>query len=127
MRGLWAVALLGTLAGCAPVAERAPAMREVDALKASPANFRLLLENERVRVLEYSLAPGQRDAWHTHPAKLSYVLAGGRLRIHLPDATPIEVIETTGEARWSEMLGAHSAENVGDAPVRIVLVEVKSR
>lgn len=34
---------------------------DIDALKASPANFKLLLDNENVRVLEYTLDPGKND------------------------------------------------------------------
>ena len=49
----------------------------IDAVKASPANFRLLLENEHVRVVEYALRAGERDQWHTHPARVSYVVSGG--------------------------------------------------
>jgi hypothetical protein len=41
----------------------------IDELKASPANFKLLLENEHVRVLEYTLKPGAKDTPHTHPPK----------------------------------------------------------
>jgi len=98
----------------------------IDALAASPARFKLLLENDEVRVLEYQLLPGQRDEWHTHPPKVSYVVSGGTLRITLKDGSSFDVTETTGTATWMNSLGEHFAENVGPTPVRIVLVEVKS-
>jgi quercetin dioxygenase-like cupin family protein len=98
----------------------------IDALVSSPDRFKLLLENDEVRVLEYQLLPGQRDEWHTHPPKVSYVVSGGTLRISLKDGSSFEVTETTGAAAWMNALGAHFAENVGSTPVRIVLVEVKS-
>ena len=41
----------------------------LDALVASPDRFKVLLENDDVRVIEYVLLPGQRDQWHTHPPK----------------------------------------------------------
>lgn len=97
-----------------------------DALEASPNTFRLLLDNDEVRVLEYRLLPGQRDQWHTHPPKVSYVVAGGTLRITTKDGTSFEVTETAGTASWMNSIGEHFAENVGSAPVRILLVEVKS-
>ena len=58
-----------------------PAESTVDAVRASPDRFRTLLENDHVRVLEYTLRPGERDQWHTHPPKVSYAVRGGRLRI----------------------------------------------
>ena len=98
---------------------------DIDALTASPANFTLLLENDHVRVLEYVVLPGEQDQWHTHPQKMSYVVRGGTLRIHLEDGTSFLSEEAEGSAVWMDALPRHYAENVGDTPVQIILVEVK--
>lgn len=98
----------------------------IDAVAAAPDEFRILLENDQVRVIEYEIRPGQQEPWHTHPPKVSYVLAGGTLRIVPQDGAPFEVTETAGEASWMAALGTHHAENIGTTPVRILLVEVKS-
>ena len=97
-----------------------------DAAGVAPDRFKVLLENEHVRVLEYALRPGERDPWHTHPAKVSYVVEGGELRIHLADGTSFLSTEVKGAAEWREALPSHYAENVGRTPVSILLVEVKS-
>ena len=55
----------------------------IDGLKASPANFKLLLENKYVRVLEYTLKPGEKDTPHTHHAKSSYIVSGGKIKVYL--------------------------------------------
>ncbi len=99
---------------------------EIDALTASPANFTLLLENEHVRVLEYVLLPAAHDQWHTHPPKVSYVLSGGKLEIHLDDGTSFVADEKAGVAEWAGVRGKHHVKNIGDTPVRILLVEDKS-
>lgn len=99
---------------------------EIDALTASPANFILLLENEHVRVLEYVLLPGEQDKWHTHPPKVSYVLSGGKLEIHLDDGTSFLADEKTGTANWAGVRGKHYVKNVGSTPVRILLIENKA-
>lgn len=99
---------------------------DIDALTASPANFTLLLDNEHVRVLEYTLLPGQQDKWHTHPPKVSYVLSGGQLEIHLEDGTSFLADEKTGTADWAGVRGKHYVTNLGSTPVRILLVEDKS-
>src|SRR6476469_5181786 len=54
-----------------------------DELTLSPGNFKLLLDNKYVRVLEYHLDPGKKDQPHTHPAKSSYVVTGGKLKVYL--------------------------------------------
>ena len=92
----------------------------------SPGMFTILLENEHVRVVTYRIEPGERDEWHTHPAKVSYVVSGGTLRITLDDGSSFVVEEESDTATWMDHVGRHYAENVGDSTVQIVLVEVKS-
>ena len=85
----------------------------------------MLLENPHVRVVEYVLQPGERDQWHTHPPKVSYVVAGGTLRITTEDGQAFLTDEKTGSATWMDTLGRHYAQNVGQTAVRIVLIEIK--
>lgn len=99
---------------------------EIDALQASPANFKLLLDNQYVRVLEYSLDPGKKDEWHTHPPKSSYVVSGGQLKVYLENGDTIMADEKTGTASWMDVVGKHYVENVGTTPVKIILTEIKS-
>jgi beta-alanine degradation protein BauB len=98
----------------------------IDPVRVSPDRYRVLLDNAEVRVIEYVLQPGQRDEWHTHPAKVSYVVNGGTLRITQPDGTSIVSEERTGVAQWRNQLGRHYATNIGKTPVRVVLMEVKN-
>jgi quercetin dioxygenase-like cupin family protein len=98
----------------------------VDAIKNSPANFKLLLENEYVRVLEYSLKPGEKDATHTHPAKSSYVVSGGKLKVYLENGEVVIANEEAGTASWRNYVGKHYVENIGNTTLKIVLTEIKS-
>ncbi len=98
----------------------------IDALKYSPANFKILLENEHVRVLEYALQPGQKDKPHTHPAKSSYVVSGGKLKVYLENGETIIADEETGTASWRDYAGKHYVENIGNTTVIIILTEIKS-
>lgn len=110
---------------CAGLSQPARA-QAIDAARVSPNRYRVLLDNQEVRVVEYVLQPGQRDEWHTHPAKVSYVVTGGTLRITQPDGTSFVSDERQGTAQWMNTLGRHYATNVGKTPVRVVLVEVKN-
>lgn len=98
----------------------------IDALNASPANFKLLLNNQYVRVLEYTLEPSKKDEWHTHPAKSSYVVSGGQLKVYLENGEIIMSDEKTGTTSWSDAVGRHCVENVGQTTVKIILTEIKS-
>ena len=97
----------------------------IDALNASPANFKLLLENDYVRVLEYTLQPGQKDTPHTHPPKSSYVVQGGKIKVFTDKGEELIFDETAGTAEWSEYVGKHQVENIGSTSVKIILTEVK--
>ena len=97
----------------------------VDALTASPDNFRLVLENDRVRVLEYTLLPGQKDRRHTHPKRVAHVIAGGTLRVHFPDGRHLNFEEKAGDTSWGDPAPLHDTENIGTTPIKILLVEVK--
>lgn len=124
------VALIATLAltlasplAAETVATVQPA--QVDALAASPENFRLVLENDNVRVLEYTLLPGQKDHQHTHPRRVAHVMSGGTLRVGFPDGTSMVFEEKAGESSWSEPSPLHDTENIGTTPITILLVEIK--
>ena len=100
------------------------ATADIDPVKVSPDKYRVLLDNERARVVEYSIKPGEKDNPHTHPAKVSYVLEGGNLKI-TPDSMSFDTDDKTGEATWRGAVPRHFATNTGTTPVRILLVEVK--
>jgi quercetin dioxygenase-like cupin family protein len=98
----------------------------IDPTLVSPDMYRVLLENEHVRVVSYEIPPGAKDHWHTHPPKVSYTINGGRLRITTDDGESFEVDEIADTAAWMGKLGRHYAENTGDTSIRILLVEIKA-
>lgn len=110
----------------APAAMMGQQATNVDPVKASPDKYKVLLENDHVRVVDYTIHPGARDEWHTHPPKVSYVLEGGTLRITLADSTFFPTDDKSGEATWRGSVPLHYARNVGSTLVRILLVEPKT-
>jgi quercetin dioxygenase-like cupin family protein len=99
---------------------------EIDFIKSSPDKAKILLENKYVRVIEYSLKPGEKDSTHTHPPKTSYVISGGTLRIYPQGEKPFDSEEVKGTSEWSGKRGKHYVENIGTTTVTILLTEIKS-
>lgn len=104
---------------------------ELDALIAAPQFHTLLFENDLVRVLETRIRPGERTPLHTHcwPGVV-YVIswsdfirrdAEGRVLAdsRLQDTVP------SGSAVWTMALQPHTLENVGEAEIRMLTVELK--
>ncbi len=104
----------------------------MDAVAAAPGNHRVLLENDRVRVLEITVAPGEREPVHAHClASVSYVMYEGKYRDYDGQGKLLEEVkESPDESKfplttWTEPLGPHSFENLDTKPVRSLHIEIK--
>ena len=82
-------------------------------------------ENDKVRVLEAELPPGVKEAVHSHPAYVIYVMAGGKVRNHAPDGKTSESELKTGDVVYRDPL-THAAENIGTTTMHFILVELKT-
>jgi len=66
--------------GAKPAAHREKTPDPLDPLVAAPGFHRLLVENDRVRVLDVQVAPGQFEPMHRHRQSVIVVLQGGKAR-----------------------------------------------
>lgn len=62
-----------------PVTLRTAAAQEP--LKVAPEMYKLLHENDRIRVLEVTFKPGSKIPKHSHPDHMVYALTAGKLKI----------------------------------------------
>lgn len=97
-----------------------------DVMVAAPNHYAVRVENSDVRVIENTLAPGEKDALHTHPAGWYYVTQAGRMKVVHADGKSEIWEPKAGESGWMEAEGPHTSENVGSTTMRFILVEVKS-
>ena len=95
-----------------------------DAAKVAPHIYKVLFENERVRILDVSMRPGDRSEIHSHPAYWVYLLSGGKVRFTAPSGETAEVDLPTGASMWREA-EEHSTENVGGTAIHALFCEPK--
>jgi quercetin dioxygenase-like cupin family protein len=95
-----------------------------DPVKLTPQYYKVLLDNEHVRVLEYRLKPGEKEPMHSHPAGIVYLFGEAKLKITYPDGRTEVSTVTPGETYWREPV-THAAENVGDTEAHAIAVELK--
>jgi hypothetical protein len=95
-----------------------------DPVKLSPQYYAVRFENDRVRVLECHLKPGQKEVMHSHPPGVVYTLADATLRISLPDGTSEDHPSTAGQVSWRDWT-THAAENVGQTEAHVLAIELK--
>jgi quercetin dioxygenase-like cupin family protein len=96
-----------------------------DPIKVDPKHYKVEFENEQVRVLRVSYAPGEKSVMHEHPANVAVFLTDGRGKFTLPDGKSEEVPIKAGTTRSGEA-EKHQPENVGDKPFELILVELKA-
>ncbi len=87
--------------------------------------YKVVLENEHVRVLEYQDLPGEKTRQHRHPAFVLYAVSPFKRKILLPDGTELMREFKAGDVMYSPAQ-EHIGENVGATPTRAILVELKT-
>lgn len=97
-----------------------------DVIKAAPEHNKILMENAHVRVIENTLAPGEKDAIHTHPPGWYYVKQPGTMKVVHADGRTETWEAKEGEGGWLKTMDPHTSENIGKTTLVYVLVEVKS-
>lgn len=87
---------------------------------------RLVFENEKVRVWEFTLAPGESIGMHRHDHDyFFYPIEGGTLEVtRASGVTRVTLHE--GEVHFRKGGDAHAARNVGGQRYHEVLVELKA-
>jgi quercetin dioxygenase-like cupin family protein len=94
-----------------------------DAMQYGVKHLKVLAEDDKVRVLEYSPKKGDRTPMHSHPSSVVYVLKGGRVKYTLPDgSTKISELKT-GETLLRPPV-THADEALDD--VDSILIELKT-
>jgi quercetin dioxygenase-like cupin family protein len=95
----------------------------LDPAVTNPQHYKVVFENDRVRVLEYTDAPGDRTTPHHHPDSLMYTLSSFRRRLVSENASR-EVELSAGTVGWLPAQ-KHHGENIGGTPTHVLFVELK--
>ena len=89
----------------------------------NPELYRVVMENDRVRVLEYRDRPGDRTVPHGHPDSVMVTLSSFRRRLISGDQSA-DLLLSEGSVRWIAAQ-EHAGENIGDTESRSIFVELK--
>ena len=95
-----------------------------DPVKLSPQLYRVLLDNEQVRVVEWRLAPGGKEPMHAHRPGVVYEFGDGRFKVTTPDGKTEISTGEGGTVFWRDET-VHAIENVGTTEGHALAVELK--
>ncbi len=94
-----------------------------DPIKVASNVYKLIMENDRVRVLNVTFKPGDKAVMHYHPDHVVYVLNGGKLKLTAEGKTDVMDLKAGQAVFLNEQ--SHEAENVGDSTADLLVVELK--
>lgn len=108
-------------------------LESLDGPVAAPQHHRVLFENDRVRVIDLRLGPGDTVPLHTHRwATVNYVISpsdfrsfdsDGNLKV---DSRAANLAQSEGSVFYQPAFPPlHSVENIGDEEMRGIAVELK--
>lgn len=96
-----------------------------DAAAVDPQHYKVVFENDQVRVLRIQYGPHEKSLMHSHPAGVAIYLDDIKGRFTLPDGS---IVSSDGKARsviWTDG-GAHQPENLADTPFEVIQIEMKN-
>jgi len=106
-----------------------PGVLAQDAPTVAPRSYRVVLENDRVRVLEYKSRPGFGvcgEGMHSHPDHVTVSLTGAKLKVTTPDHKVTFENIPAGTIFFAPA-EIHSAEIIGGLGTRSYIIELKDK
>lgn len=96
-----------------------------DPTKTDGDKYRVVFENDRIRVLRYHDMPGAKTKQHHHPDSLLYALSSFKRRLTFADGKVKNIELKEGDTLWlGEQM--HTGENIGSTNTEVLLVEMKA-
>ena len=99
------------------------ATHPLDPLVTDPGVYRVLLENDRVRVLEFLDAPGDTTNPHEHPDSVMITLSAYARRLSF-EGREVDVELPAGETAWLPAQ-EHTGANTGHTDTHSIFIELK--
>ncbi len=81
-------------------------LQDDDAVKVAPDSYKVVLENDQVRVLEVRIKHGARVEMHSHPRSVAICLNDQRLKFTFPNGKSEDT--TSNVVRRFGLMGSHT-------------------
>ena len=95
-----------------------------DAPSVAPDLYKVLLENDKVRVLETRYGPGVKSEMHSHPDLVAVTLTPAKAVLALADGQTADIEMQAAQAIFIEGQ-EHTVENTGASEFHFILIELK--
>jgi len=96
----------------------------LDPVKLDLKHYKVVIDNDEVRVLRAKYGPHEKSVMHEHPASVAVYMSDGQTKFTLPDGTSQDLNAKAHDAAWADA-GKHLPENVGDKTFEVMVIELK--
>jgi quercetin dioxygenase-like cupin family protein len=97
----------------------------LDPVKLDAKAYKVVFENDQVRVLHVKIGAGQSTPLHEHGLnRVVTYLADQKMRVTTPDGKSEIVEHKAGDVSWAGP-GKHKEENLNSTPFEVMVVELK--
>jgi quercetin dioxygenase-like cupin family protein len=94
-------------------------------MSTAEGNVKVLLDNDKVRVVEAVRPPGTVVPMHTHPTLVAYYFDATQVKLTSPDGKATVKNIPAGKLLWFPDGLTHSLEVIGPADQHVLVVEIK--
>ncbi len=95
-----------------------------DLAKVMPNDVKVIVDNDRVRVLDVLHKPGVKEPMHSHPDYVSVYLNATKVKVTTPDGKTVEKDRKAGEVQYNSPV-THALENIGTTDQHVIVIELK--
>ncbi|RZJ25917.1 MAG: cupin domain-containing protein [Flavobacterium sp.] len=103
-----------------------PKLHAQDPMTLGKMYKKVILENDKVRIMSVVFAPGDVMPWHNHPAHTVTVITGGKIEITTKGEAPVTSEVKAGDVMYVAPV-THMAKNVGKTTINLVVTELKGQ
>jgi quercetin dioxygenase-like cupin family protein len=101
-----------------------PALAQ-DPTEVDSKHYKVVFENDHVRVIRITYGPMEESVMHYHPAGTAVFLTDMKVQFTTPNGETVEVEAKAGDTIWTEA-GSHLPKNLADKPLELIQVELKA-
>jgi len=97
-----------------------------DPTKVDSTHYKVVFENDQVRVLRITYGAGEKSVMHSHPEGIAVFLTDGDGKFTFPDGKTEDVKFNSGNVIWIPEQ-THQPENIGDKAFEVIQIEMKTK
>lgn len=95
-----------------------------DPVTVDPKHYKVMLDNDQVRVLKIQYGAKEKSVMHEHPGSVVVFVTNSNVQFTLPDGSKVKGGGKAGDVQFADA-GKHMPQNMGAAAMQGVLVELK--